>query len=71
MSTRDTMGCHERRKERTRQALIDASIALFMDRGIYRTRVEDIRERAVSAKVRSTIISIRKMQLLRKFCRME
>src|ERR1700687_385725 len=43
---RENIGRRERRKERTRQALIDASIALFMDRGIYGTRIEDITERA-------------------------
>jgi AcrR family transcriptional regulator len=46
MNMRESIGRRERRKERTRQVLIDASIALFMDRGIYGTRIEDITERA-------------------------
>lgn len=35
----------ERRKQQTRQALLDAAMVLFAERGIYGTRVEDITER--------------------------
>lgn len=35
----------ERKKERTRQALLDVAIRLIAERGIYGTRVEDITER--------------------------
>ena len=36
----------ERKKERTRQALLDVAIRLIAERGIYGTRVEDITERS-------------------------
>jgi AcrR family transcriptional regulator len=36
----------ERRKERTRRALLDAALQLFADRGVYDARVEDITEAA-------------------------
>ncbi len=36
----------ERRKERTRRALLDVALALFARRGIYGTRIEDITDRA-------------------------
>lgn len=39
-------GRRERRKEAVRRALLDAAIALFAERGIHTTRVEDITERA-------------------------
>jgi len=39
-------GRRERRKEVVRRALLDAAIALFAERGIHATRVEDITERA-------------------------
>lgn len=35
----------ERKKQHTRAALLDAAMALFAERGIYGTRVEDITER--------------------------
>jgi len=35
-----------RRKERVRRDLLDAAVALFSERGIYATRIEDITERA-------------------------
>jgi len=35
----------ERKKRQTRQALLDAAMTLFAERGIYGTRVEDITER--------------------------
>ena len=38
-------GRRERRKQQTRQALLDAAMTLFAERGIYGTRVEDITER--------------------------
>lgn len=39
-------GRRERRKEMVRRAVLDAAIALFAERGIYATRIEDITERA-------------------------
>jgi AcrR family transcriptional regulator len=36
----------ERRKRRTREAIIKAAVALFTQKGVYATRVEDITERA-------------------------
>jgi AcrR family transcriptional regulator len=41
-----TAGRRERRKARTRRALLDAALALFAARGIYDARVEDITEAA-------------------------
>jgi AcrR family transcriptional regulator len=46
LSTSEPKGRRERRKARTRQALLDAAMALFRDHGIYGTRIEDITERA-------------------------
>jgi len=43
-------GRRERKKEMTRQALLEASIALFADRGFDGTRIEDITERIDLAK---------------------
>lgn len=43
-------GRRERRKRATRQALLDAALALFGERGVYLTRVEDVTERADVAK---------------------
>ncbi len=36
----------ERRKERTRKALLEVALALFHEKGIYWTKIEDITERA-------------------------
>ncbi len=36
----------ERKKDRTRQALLDVAIKLFAERGIHATRVEDITDRS-------------------------
>lgn len=36
----------ERRKEKTRQALLDVALRLIAERGIYGTRIEDITERS-------------------------
>ncbi|GIW53700.1 MAG: hypothetical protein KatS3mg082_0104 [Nitrospiraceae bacterium] len=36
----------ERRKARTRQTLLDVALALFSEKGIYWTKIEDITERA-------------------------
>ncbi len=36
----------ERRKARTRQALLDVALVLFSEKGIYWTKIEDITERA-------------------------
>jgi AcrR family transcriptional regulator len=41
-----TAGRRERRKARTRRALLDAALALFSTHGIYDTRVEDITDAA-------------------------
>ena len=43
-------GRRERRKRATRQALLDAALELFGERGLYVTRVEDVTERADVAK---------------------
>lgn len=40
------MGRLERRKEATRKALLDAAKALFLERGVHATRLEDVTERA-------------------------
>ena len=45
-STRLKTGRRARRKQETREALLDAALALFGKRGIYETRVEDVTERA-------------------------
>jgi len=39
-------GRRERRKQKTREALLDAALALFGERGLYETRVEDVTEKA-------------------------
>ena len=40
------MGRRERRKEHTRRALLEAALALFSERGVHATRLEDVTERA-------------------------
>lgn len=40
------VGRRERRKLQTRRALLDSAMALFAERGVYATRLEDITERA-------------------------
>jgi AcrR family transcriptional regulator len=39
-------GRRERRRERTRRALLESALSLFSERGIYATRLEDITQRA-------------------------
>ncbi len=36
----------ERRREKTRRLLIEVALGLFYEKGIYRTKIEDITERA-------------------------
>lgn len=42
----DPSSRRERKKEKTRQALLDVAIRLIAERGIYGTRIEDITERS-------------------------
>jgi AcrR family transcriptional regulator len=39
-------GRRERRKQNTREALLEAALALFGERGLYETRVEDVTDKA-------------------------
>ena len=44
------LGRRERRKRATRQALLDAALGLFGERGVYVTRIEDVTDRADVSK---------------------
>jgi len=46
MSQKPVESRRERKKQQTRAALMEAAMALFSERGVYGTRIEDITERA-------------------------